>query len=171
MRSGSEKIRGSRWCGGCVCAPNLRVGRPDLTRRSCQPANNEWHSDAEALCPIVMVCAILPATAIYSFIDTFLVFPNTFLLYRWIHPSAVLVCFGVYPLIAILLYWLCAIFSHIGTNPHVFHTSRVYFAANILFSFLLSSLASGVKTFIMFSLYLFLKVDYRHNQTCDLHRN
>jgi hypothetical protein len=58
--------------GDVVCAPDLRVGRPDLTHRLSQPANNEWHSGTV---PHAMVCAILPATAIYSFIDTFLVFP------------------------------------------------------------------------------------------------
>ncbi|KAN0113915.1 hypothetical protein V8E52_007223 [Russula decolorans] len=50
-------------------------------------------------------------------------------------------------------------FSHIGTNCHVFHTSRVYFAANILFSFPFSCLCC--EDIIMFSLYLSVKVDYR----------
>jgi hypothetical protein len=86
----------------------------------------------------VMVCAILPATAILFFHrHSSLDFSNTFLLYRWIHPSAVLVCFGVYPVVTILLCRLLREFSHIGTNPHVFHTPRVYFAANILFFFFL----------------------------------
>jgi hypothetical protein len=56
-------------------------------------------------------------------------------------------------------------FSHIGTNPHVLHTPRVYFAANILFSSLLFSCLCCEDMIIMFSLYLSLKVDYRPKQS------
>ena len=97
----------------------------------------------------------------YSFIGTFPRFTNTFLLYRWIHPSAVLVCFGVYPLIAILLCWLLRDF---------FHTSVPILMYYIRLGFTLQPISSSLRfsclcceDIIMFSLYLSLKVDYRPN--------
>ena len=71
MRSGSEKIRGSRWCG--VCASDLRLVRSDLTQRFSQPTptNNEWHSGTV---PHAVVCAIFAcnrylilSSALFSF--------------------------------------------------------------------------------------------------------
>lgn len=125
--------------GDVVCAPDLRVGRPDLTHRFAQPANNEWHSGTV---PHATVCAILPATAIYSFIDTFLVFPIHSCFIVGFIPLLFLFVLVYIPSLPFCYAGFARLFSHIGTNRHVFHTSRVYFAANILFS----SLASAVKT-------------------------
>jgi len=83
------------------------------------------------------------------------------LLYRWIHPPAVLVCFGVYPLIAIHSVMLALRdFSHIGTNTLYF--IRLGFtlqpiSSSLLFAFCCEDIV------IMFSLYLSLKVDYLPN--------
>lgn len=107
-------------------------------------------SGTAAQCHMPWCVPFLPATAIYSFIGTLLSldFSNTFLLYRWIHPSAVLVCFGVYPLVAILLCRLLREFSHIGTK-----SSCISYASGLLCSqyplfFFFSSLASAVKRWL-----------------------
>src|SRR6266436_6508391 len=112
-----------------------------------------------------MVCAILPATVIYSFHRHFPRFTNTFLLYRWIHPSAVLVCFGVYPphCHSVML----------ALRDEFFHTSvpvlmyyiRLGFTLQPIssFSFLFASVCLWCEDTIMFSLYLSLKVDYRRD--------
>jgi hypothetical protein len=107
---------------GCrVCAPDSELtglSGPDLTHRT-QRTNNEWHSSTV---PRAMVCASA-RNVIYSIICTFLVSPT----HSWIQPSPALVCFDVYPLILILLCWLCArSFTH-RYHPHVFHTPRVLF--------------------------------------------
>jgi hypothetical protein len=121
--------------GGALRAPNLRVGRPDLTHRFSQPANMSGTATQRHCATCRGVCYFARRNRYLFFHRHFPRFPNTFLLYRWIHPSAVLVCFGVYPLHCHSVMLALREFSHIGTNPHVFHTSRVYFAANILFLF------------------------------------
>ena len=134
MRSGSEKIRGSR----CVLL-TLRLGRPDLTHRFSQPANNEWHSGTAAQCHTCHGVCHLASNRYLFFHRHSSRFFQYILALSLDSSSAVLVGFGVYSLVTILLCQLLREFSHIGTNPHVFHTPRVYFAANILFSFLLFS--------------------------------
>jgi|SRR6267154_5188005 len=68
MRSGSEKIRGSR-CA--LCAPDLRVGRAELTHRFSQPANNEWHSDLAALCHMPWCVCPQPLFILSSTLSSF----------------------------------------------------------------------------------------------------
>lgn len=102
---------------GTLCAADLlRLYRLDLTHCFSQPAAQR-HSGTV---PYMPWCVCAPNR--YLFLHRhFPRFPNTFLLYRWIHPSAVLVCFGVYPLIAIHSVMLALRdFSHIGTNTLYF---------------------------------------------------
>lgn len=135
MRSGSEKIRGSRLvCGVCS---DLRLGRPDLTHRFSQPANNEWHSGSV---PHAMVCVpfCLQALFILFFHRHFSSFYQ-YILALSLDSSLCCSClfWCISPHCHSVMLAFARFLSHIGTNPHVLHTPRVYFAANILFSSLL----------------------------------
>jgi hypothetical protein len=168
MRSGSEKIRGSRWCGVCVCAPDLRLGRPDLTHRFSQPANNEWLSGTAALCHHMSWCVpfcpqplFILSSALFSFFQYILALSlDSSLccscLFWCISPR----CHSVMPS-------LCAIFH--TSVPILMYFIRLGFTLQPIssFSFLLSFLFFSCLWFedmvIMFSLYLSVKVDYHPN--------
>jgi hypothetical protein len=137
-----------------VCAPDSELtglSGPDLTHRT---TSVQITSGTSGTVPRAMVCASA-RNVIYSIICTLLVSPT----HSWIQPSAALVCFSVYPLIPILLCWLCARdLSHIGTILMYFIRLGFNFCSQY-------PLASAVKTsFLMFSMYLSLKVDYHLNQ-------
>lgn len=93
----------------------------------------------------VMVCAILPATAIYSFIGTLLDFSNTFLLYRWIHPLLFLLVLVYIPSLPFCYASFCANFH--TSVPILMYFIRLGFTLQPISSFLFfSSLAFAVKT-------------------------
>lgn len=126
--------------GSAVCARNLRLARPDLTRRSLSIANNEWHSGTP--CHMLWCVPFAPATLFI--------------------PSSVLSLFSVYiPGFIPLLLWFGLVyipsfpFCYAGFalsfthryHPHVFHTSRVLLLQPI------SSCLFREDIILMFSLY------------------
>jgi hypothetical protein len=141
MRSGSEKIRGSRLvCGVCS---DLRLGRPDLTHRFSQPANNEWHSGSV---PHAMVCAILPASVIYSILSSalFLVLPIHSCFIAGFIPLLFLFVLVYIPSLPFCYAGFCAI-----SFTHRYQSSCITYASGLLCSqypLLFASLASAVKT-------------------------
>ena len=134
--------------GSAVCVRDLRIARPDLTHCSASITNNEWHSGTR--CRMLWCVPFAPATL---FIPSSVL--SLFFLYIPGFISAALVWFGVYPLIPILLCWLCAIFHTSVSSSCISYVSGSISAANILLPF------SAKTSLLMFSLYLSMKVDYR----------
>lgn len=144
--------------------PTLRLGRSDLTHRFSQPTNNEWHSGTV---PHAVVCAILPATAIYFFSSAlFSRFFSQYILALSLDSSLCCSC----------LFWCISPHCHSvilalrDFFTHRYQSSCITYASG----FTLQPISSSLSFFslvsfcedmiIMFSLYLSLKVDYRPNQ-------
>ena len=158
MRSGSEKIRGSRWC---VFPTSVLVGLPDLTGRFSQPTN-EWRRDTAALCPMPW-CVLQPLFILSSALSSFFQY--------------ILSCFiaGSIPLLFlfVLVYIPSLPFCYAGFArffTHRYQSSCITYASGLLcsqyplfFSFL-RFCCLWCEDIIMFSLYLSVKVDYRPNQ-------
>ena len=108
--------------------------------------------------PDAMVCAILSQPLFISFIGNFffsLDFPIHSCFIAGFIPLLFLFVLVYIPSLPFCYAGFARISSHIGTNPHVLHTPRVYFAANILFSFFSFRFSClCCEDIIMFSLYL-----------------
>jgi len=161
MRSGSEKIRDL----GVRCVLRPPCWPAELTHRFSSLRTMSAQRLSGTV-PHAMVC--VPATAIYSFIDTFLVFP--------IHS-----CFiaGFIPLLFlfVLVYIPSLPFCYAGF-ARFFHTSVPIVMYFIRLGFTLQPISSSLlfsclccEDIIMFSVYFVPESRLSPQaQTCDLHR-